>query len=86
MSDQQSDTSITDAITSIDQSESIREIQQALAQARKRLKSIPDDGKPVDRARALLDVAELPITAMGSPARTNWPRLTSMRLIPASKI
>ncbi len=58
MSEQQSDTSITDAVKSIDQSESVKEIQQALAQARKRLKSTPDDGSPVERARALLDVAE----------------------------
>ena len=55
MSDQQSDNPISDAIRSIDQHESMQEIQRALAQARQRLKSIPDDGKPVDRARALLD-------------------------------
>ena len=43
MSDQQSDNPISDAIRSIDQHESIQEIQRALAQARQRLKSIPDD-------------------------------------------
>jgi hypothetical protein len=67
MSDQQSDTPISDAIRSIDQHESIQEIQQALAQARQRLKSIPDDGKPLDRARALLDVAE-PLLGLGRGA------------------
>lgn len=67
MNGQKSDTSISDAITSIDQSESIQEIQQALAQARKHLKSIPDDGEPVDRARALLDVAE-PLLGLGRAA------------------
>ena len=45
-------------IKAIEQSESVKEIQQALIKARKHLKSIPDDGNPIDRARALLDVAE----------------------------
>lgn len=67
MSDQQSDTSIKDAIKSIDQNESIREIQQALVRAQKRLKSMPEDGKPVERARALLDVAE-PLLGLGRGA------------------
>ena len=67
MSDQRPDNPTNDAIRSIDPSESLREIQQALAQARKRLHAIPDDGKPVDRARALLDVAE-PLLGLGQGA------------------
>ena len=47
-----------DPVKAIDQTESIKEIQEALARARKHLKSVPDDGSPIDRARALLDVAE----------------------------
>jgi hypothetical protein len=64
MSDQQTDKSFQDAIRSIDQGESIRELQQVLAAAQKCLKAIPDDGKPLDRARALLDVAE-PLLGLG---------------------
>ena len=45
-------------IHAIDQSESLQEIRQALAAARKRLKAMPEDSDPVDRARALMDVAE----------------------------
>jgi len=67
MSEQQSDLDVKAAITSIDQGESIKEIQDALARARKHLKSIPDDGNPVDRARALLDVAE-PLLGLGQGA------------------
>ena len=59
MNDQQSDTATEGPIHAIEQTESLREIREALAKARKHLKSIPGDGKPVDRARALLDVAEL---------------------------
>ena len=59
MNDEQSGTSSEATIQTIGQTESIQEIRAALAKARKRLKSIPDDGNPVDRARALLDVAEL---------------------------
>jgi len=59
MNDQQSKTSAEGLIQAIDQTESLQEIRAALAKARKHLKSIPDDGNPVDRARALLDVAEL---------------------------
>ena len=47
------------AVQAIDQSESVKEIQKLLAEARKRLKAMPDNSAPVDRARALLDVAEL---------------------------
>lgn len=67
MSDHPSDSRVSDAIHAIDHGESVREIQQALAQARKRLHAIPDDGKPVDRARALLDVAE-PLLGLGQTA------------------
>ena len=59
MNDQQSKSSDEGPIQAIDQADALREISAALAKARKHLKSIPDDGKPVDRARALLDVAEL---------------------------
>jgi hypothetical protein len=59
MNDQQSNNSIEAPVQAIDQTESIQEIRAALVKARQYLKSIPDDGKPVDRARALLDVAEL---------------------------
>ena len=66
MSEQSSDQGVQDAIQTIDHKESVGEIQQALAKARKHLKSIPDDGQPVDRARALLDVAE-PLLGLGQP-------------------
>ena len=59
MNDEQSDTGTEATIQTIGQTESIQEIRAALAKARKHLKSIPEDGNPVDRARALLDVAEL---------------------------
>ena len=59
MNDEQSNTSSEATIQAIGQTESLQEIRAALAKARKHLKSIPDDGNPVDRARALLDVAEL---------------------------
>ena len=59
MNDQQSNTSTEAPVQAIDQTESIEEIRAALVKARQYLRSIPDDGKPVDRARALLDVAEL---------------------------
>jgi len=47
------------AIQAIDQSESVEEIRKLLTEARKRLKAMPDNSIPVDRARVLLDVAEL---------------------------
>jgi hypothetical protein len=59
MNDQQSNSSTEAPVQAIDQSESIQEIRAALVKARQYLRSIPDDAKPVDRARALLDVAEL---------------------------
>lgn len=67
MSDQQTDTDTSTLIKAIDQNESLGEIRQALAAARKRLKSIPDDGNPVDRARAMMDVAE-PLLGLSQPA------------------
>jgi len=67
MGDHQSDSHGTEAIRAIEPSESVRDIQQALAQARERLHAIPDDGKPVDRARALLDVSE-PLLGLGQNA------------------
>lgn len=51
-------------IQTIDHNESVKEIQQVLSKARKHLKSMPEDSNPVDRARALLDVAE-PLIGLG---------------------
>jgi hypothetical protein len=67
MNDQNSNTSTRSPIQAIGQTESIEEIRDALVKARKHLKSIPDDGNPVDRARALLDVAE-PQLGLGQAA------------------
>jgi len=67
MSNQPTDTGIQNAIQTIDQGESIKEIRETLAKARKHLKSMPEDSKPVDRARALLDVAE-PLLGLGQGA------------------
>jgi len=54
----------TDAVQAIDQQLSIDEMRRMLADARKHLKAMPDDSDPVDRARALLDVAE-PLLGLG---------------------
>jgi len=51
-------------LRAIDQSESVKEIQQVLATARKYLRAMPEDSAPVDRAHALLDVAE-PLLGLG---------------------
>lgn len=51
-------------IQTIDHNESVKEIQQVLSKARKHLKFMPEDSNPVDRARALLDVAE-PLIGLG---------------------
>ena len=59
MSESDSMKSADSAIQAIDQSESVKEIKQALVDARKRLNAMPDDSIPVDRARVLLDIAEL---------------------------
>ena len=59
MNDQTSNTNTQGPIQAIDQTESIQEVRDTLVKARKHLKFTPDDGNPVDRARALLDVAEL---------------------------
>ncbi|MFQ5645198.1 MAG: hypothetical protein ACE5FQ_16100 [Thiogranum sp.] len=67
MSEQKANTGVADAIQAIDQSDSIEEIRSALATARKHLKSMPDDGAPVERARVLLDVAE-PMIGLGQGA------------------
>lgn len=67
MTDQPSSTDPSDAIKAIDQTESINEIRQALSAARKRLKGMPEDGDPVERARALMDVAE-PLLGLGQAA------------------
>jgi hypothetical protein len=44
-------------IRAIDQNESIGQTRKALDEARKRLRKMPDDGDPVERAQALLAVA-----------------------------
>lgn len=62
MSNSSSD--IQSAIKGIDQKESIQEIREVLAAGQKRLRTMPDDSIPVDRARALLDVAE-PLLGLG---------------------
>ncbi len=67
MSDSSSMKGDNTAVQAIDQGESVKEIQQALAAARKHLKSMPDDSNPVDRARVLLDVAE-PLLGLGRGA------------------
>ena len=67
MSNQPTDTGIQNAIQTIDQGESIKKIRETLTKARKHLKSMPEDSKPVDRARALLDVAE-PLLGLGQGA------------------
>ena len=67
MSDSDSMKDVNTPIQAIDQSESVKEIQQVLGEARKRLKAMPDDSNPVDRARALLDVAE-PLLGLGQGA------------------
>jgi len=67
MSDNDSVKDVDAAIQAIDQSASVKEIQQVLAEARKYLKAMPDDSNPVDRARALLDVAE-PLLGLGQGA------------------
>ena len=64
MTDRQSNTNPTAPIKAIDQTESLAEIRKALADAKQRLKAIPDDGSPVERARALMDVAE-PMLGLG---------------------
>ena len=54
-------------IQTIDHKESVKEIRQVLEKAKKHLRSMPDDSNPVDRARALLDVAE-PMIGLGQIA------------------
>jgi hypothetical protein len=54
-------------IAAILQEQSDAEIRQALMHARKHLKSMPDDSSPLDRARALVDVAE-PLLGLGQGA------------------
>jgi hypothetical protein len=67
MNEQKQNTGVTDAIQTIDQSDSAKEIREALARARKHLKSMPDDSDPVERARVLLDMAE-PLIGLGRGA------------------
>jgi len=67
MSDHQTITDASEAIKAIDQTESTGEIREALTRARKALASMPDDSNPVDRARALMDVAE-PLLGLGQGA------------------
>ncbi len=57
-----------DAIKAIDQQESVSELQRQLGEARKFLNRMPEDSNPVDRARALLDVAT-PLLGLGQQAQ-----------------
>jgi hypothetical protein len=57
----------TAAIQATDQGESVKKIQQVLAKARKHLHTMPEDSNPVDRACALLDIAE-PLLGLGRGA------------------
>jgi len=61
---------IKDTLQAIDQSESIKEIREVLKKAQKHLRSMPDHSQPVERARALLDVAE-PMLGLGQE-ETAW--------------
>ena len=67
MSDRQTITDAREAIKAIDQTESVSQIREALARARKALAAMPDDSNPVDRAHALVDVAG-PLLALGQGA------------------
>jgi len=55
---------VSDAVKSIDQSESVKALRDSLGSARKKLKAFPDDGNPVEKARIMLDVAE-PLAGLG---------------------
>jgi hypothetical protein len=67
MTDRQTITDPREAIKAIDQTESVSHIREHLARARKALAAMPDDSNPVDRARALLNVAE-PLLGLGQGA------------------
>ncbi|MDT8386886.1 MAG: hypothetical protein RQ736_05190 [Thiogranum sp.] len=67
MKDQYPDTNGTPPVSAIDQAESVAEIRRHLLDAKKRLKAIPEDGDPVERARALMDIAE-PMLGLGQAA------------------
>lgn len=68
MSDRQNISDASEAIKVIDQRDSIDEIRAALAKARRVLAVMSEDSNPVDRARALLDVAE-PLLGLGQGAQ-----------------
>ncbi len=63
MSKQTTD-AVSDAVKSIDQSESVKALRDSLGSSRKKLKAFPDDGNPVEKARIMLDVAE-PLAGLG---------------------
>ncbi|HFD79525.1 MAG TPA: hypothetical protein ENK05_03885 [Gammaproteobacteria bacterium] len=54
-------------IKTIDQGEALQQLREAFFAARKRLKSMPEKGDPVERAHALMDVAE-PALGLGQGA------------------
>ena len=64
MNDKSSNASPQSAIKSIEQKEALQELRDVLTQAQKNLRAMPDDSNPVERARALLDVAE-PMIGLG---------------------
>jgi hypothetical protein len=67
MNDKTAQDGIADAIQAIDQSAALNEISELLAEAKKRLNQMPDDSDPVERAKALMDVAE-PLLGLGRGA------------------
>jgi len=67
MNDKTAQTGIADAIQAIDQSASLNELSKLLAKVRKHLNQMSDDSDPVERAQALIDVAE-PLLGLGRGA------------------
>jgi hypothetical protein len=67
MTDKTAQGGVADAIKAIDQSATLSEISELLARARKHLNQMPDDSDPVERAQALMDVAE-PLLGLGRGA------------------
>lgn len=64
MTDELDQQPVHDVIQALDQKDSLEELQALYTQARKYLTSMPDDSVPIERARALMDVAE-PLLGLG---------------------
>jgi hypothetical protein len=58
MNDHSTPTNQRSTIRAIDQNESLGETRRALGAARKRLRNMPEDGDPIERAYILLEIAE----------------------------